>query len=92
MTIDLTLHRKEEIVQNPIDNIQYDDPFKWSPARKWTITVVLALCTLSATLCSSIFSATIEVTAVEFETTETVMLLGVSLFVLGTSMIAAVCP
>lgn len=66
--------------------IQYDDPFRFSPARKWTITVLLALCTLSSTLCSSIFSATIVVTAREFDTSETVMLLGVSLFVLGYAL------
>lgn len=63
----------------------YEDPFQWPRRRKWTITVLTALCTLTATLCSSIFSSTIVVTAREFETTETVMLLGVSLFVLGTS-------
>lgn len=63
--------------------VSYDDPFKWSNSRKWLYTVLTALCTLTATLCSSIFSATITVTAKEFHTTETVMLLGVSLFVLG---------
>lgn len=69
----------------PIE-VQYDDPFKFSTGRKWLMTVLLALCTLTATLCSSIFSATIVVTAQEFDTTETVMLLGVSLFVLGFAL------
>lgn len=66
--------------------IQYNDPFLFSSARKWTMTVLLALCTLTSTLCSSIFSATIVVTAREFDTSETVMLLGVSLFVLGYAL------
>jgi len=66
--------------------IEYDDPFKFSQRRKWTITVVMAFCTLTSTFCSSIFSSTIAVTAREFDTSETVMLLGVSLFVLGYAL------
>ncbi|KAK5100352.1 hypothetical protein LTS08_005101 [Lithohypha guttulata] len=65
--------------------LEYDDPFNWSNRRKWCITVLMSLCTLTATLCSSIFSSTIVVTAQEFDTSETVMLLGVSLFVGGFS-------
>lgn len=70
----------------PTLQVEYDDPSKWSNGRKWFITVLMALCTLTTTFCSSIWSATIVVTSQEFETSETVMLLGVSLFVLGFAL------
>ena len=47
------------------------------------MTILLACTTFTVTFGSSIFSSTIAVTAREFNTTETVMLLGVSLYVLG---------
>lgn len=70
----------------PVKEIEYDDPFEFSNSRKWMITISAALLTLTATFCSSIFSATIVVTAREFKTSETVMLLGVSLYVLGFAL------
>lgn len=66
--------------------VEYDDPFKWSDSRKWMISCLMACCTLTSTFCSSIFSSAIVVTAKEFDTTETVMLLGVSLFVVGYAL------
>ena len=69
-----------------IEDLKFDDPFNFPRRRKWIMTVLMALCTLTTTLCSSIFSATIVVTAREFHTSETVMLLGVSLFVLGFAL------
>ncbi len=60
----------------------HDLPF-W---RKCTITALLAGVTLTVTFCSSVFSSAIVVTAVEFHTTETVMILGVSLYVLGFAL------
>lgn len=63
--------------------IPYDDPFKFPKSKKWMITILLAACTFTSTFCSSIFSATTTVTAQEFHTSENVMILGVSLFVLG---------
>lgn len=68
------------------EDIHFDDPFKWPKRKKWAITVLTALCTLTSTFCSSIWSSTILVTAEEFNTSETVMLLGVSLFVLGYAL------
>lgn len=50
------------------------------------ITILLAICTFTSTFCSSIFSSTIVVTANEFNTSEDVMILGVSLFVLGYAL------
>ena len=70
----------------PLEKVDHDSPHDFSRVRKWVMTVLLALCTLTTTLCSSIFSSTIVVTAQEFHTSETVMLLGVSLFVLGFAL------
>jgi len=72
--------------QAPVEVIVYDDPFNWSTGRKWFITVLMASCTLTTTFCSSIWSSAIVVTSQEFDTSETVMLLGVSLFVLGFAL------
>lgn len=68
------------------DDIPYDDPFKFTSRKKWTMTVLMALVTFTSTFCSSIFSATIVPAAKEFHTTEEVLLLGVSLFVLGYAL------
>lgn len=72
--------------QPPVEQLQYDDPFKFSKSKKWMITVLLSMVTFTSTFCSSIFSATITLTASEFDTSEEVMLLGVSLFVLGYAL------
>ena len=61
-------------------------PYDFSLRRKWLITILSALLTLNVTFGSSVFSSTISATVHEFETTETVMLLGVSLYVLGFSL------
>lgn len=70
----------------PLEKVEHDSPHDFSLRKKWTMTILLALCTLTTTLCSSIFSSTIVVTAKEFGTSETIMLLGVSLFVLGFAL------
>ena len=67
-------------------DVDYQDPFKFSNSKKWLITITLAFTTFTATFGSSVFSAAITVTAEEFHTSETVMLLGVSLYVLGFSL------
>jgi MFS transporter, DHA1 family, multidrug resistance protein len=79
-----------EIAEKPqtaaVDEVQqssFQDPQKLPFWRKTAITAILACCTLSVTLCSSIFSSTLVVTAEEFKTTTEVMMLGVSLYVLG---------
>ncbi|RHZ67725.1 MFS transporter [Aspergillus thermomutatus] len=60
-----------------------DNPVNFSPARKWTITVMLELMTVSVTFASSVFSTAAQVTAKKFHVSEEVMVLGTSLFVLG---------
>lgn len=70
----------------PLERVEHDSPFNFSYGKKWTMTTFLALMTFTTTLCSSIFSSTIMVTSQEFDTSETVMLLGVSFFVLGFAL------
>ncbi|KAK5073431.1 hypothetical protein LTR70_010212 [Exophiala xenobiotica] len=74
---------KATTTDRSIEDIEYDNPFRWPTRRKWFITVLMALCTLTTTFCSSIWSSTVVITSQEFDTSETVMLLGVSLFVVG---------
>lgn len=59
------------------------NPLAFSDRKKWTMTIFPALTTFTVTFCSSVFSSTISVTSKEFDTSETVMILGISLFVLG---------
>ncbi|OAP59323.1 hypothetical protein AYL99_06621 [Fonsecaea erecta] len=61
----------------------YDSPFDLPVWRKWVMTTLLALMTTAVTFASSVWSATIAVTSKEFNVSETVSLLGVSLYVLG---------
>lgn len=80
---------KEPLPQRQTDLVKqvvYDDPFNFPTSRKWLITVSAACLTLTSTFCSSIFSAAVVVTAREFKTSETVTLLGVSLYVLGFAL------
>ena len=79
-------HAEKTAPDEPAEEIVYDDPFKWPTHKKWFITVLMAMCTLTTTFCSSIWSSAIVVTSQEFDTSETVMLLGVSLFVLGFAL------
>jgi hypothetical protein len=91
--IDLTVlctMEQPEVAEKPhpgaVDEVQqttFQDPQKLPFWRKAAITAILACCTLSVTLCSSIFSSALVVTAEEFKTTTEVMMLGVSLYVLG---------
>jgi MFS transporter, DHA1 family, multidrug resistance protein len=62
---------------------EYDSPFNLPTWRKWIITVLLALMTTAVTFASSIWSAGITKMSEQFHVSETVALLGVSLYVLG---------
>ncbi|XRM45045.1 hypothetical protein ABZX51_008147 [Aspergillus tubingensis] len=53
--------------------------------RKWLITIILGLMTISVTFASSVFSTASTVTAKQFHVSSEVMVLGTSLFVLGYS-------
>jgi hypothetical protein len=64
----------------------FESPFDLPTWRKWVMTTLLALMTTAVTFASSVWSATIAVTSKEFNVSETVSLLGVSLYVLGFSL------
>ncbi len=59
-----------------------ENPMNWSRGRKWLITLAMGSMTWVITFASSVFSTTTFVTAREFHTSEEVMILGTSLFVL----------
>ncbi|KIW94645.1 uncharacterized protein Z519_04621 [Cladophialophora bantiana CBS 173.52] len=61
----------------------FESPFDLPAWRKWVITTLLALMTTAVTFASSVWSAAIAATSKEFNVSETVSLLGVSLYVLG---------
>jgi hypothetical protein len=61
----------------------FESPFDLPTWRKWVITTLLALMTTAVTFASSVWSAAIAKTSEEFNVSETVSLLGVSLYVLG---------
>ena len=63
-----------------------DNPKNWSKTRKWSIVATTCLMTFCVTFSSSVFSAAVAVTADEFNTSDEVMVLGVSLFVLGIAI------
>jgi len=70
------------------DNLpaSFDSPFDLPAWRKWIITVLLASMTMTVTFGSSVWSATIAVTSKQFDVNETVLILGVSLYVLGFAL------
>ena len=70
----------QEEAQN---SIAFCDPHDLPFWRKVIMTASLAGITFTVTFASSIFSSTVTATAEEFNTTTTVMILGVSLYVLG---------
>ena len=59
-----------------------ENPMNWSRGRKWMITLAMGSMTWVITFASSVFSTATVVTAHEFHTSEEVMILGTSLFVL----------
>ncbi|OTA89979.1 hypothetical protein M434DRAFT_373236 [Hypoxylon sp. CO27-5] len=64
-------------------NIDWDNPKLWSLTRKWIITGTTSLMAFSSTFASSVFSTAAKQTAAEFNVSQEVMTLGLSLFVLG---------
>jgi multidrug resistance protein len=77
--------RAREGNENGTSDIQndYQSPFDLTVWRKWVMTVVSASITLTVAFGSSVFSSTTAVASHEFDVSETIMILGVSLYVLG---------
>lgn len=59
------------------------NPMLWSKVKKWTITMLLAIATLAVAFVSSAFSGGVREILLEFNCSQEVVTLGVSLFVLG---------
>ncbi|EJF62434.1 MFS general substrate transporter [Dichomitus squalens LYAD-421 SS1] len=60
-----------------------DNPFNWSKTRKWMITGQLALSTFTVSFCSSCYSGGLASMSAELHISQTIAILGVSLYVLG---------
>ncbi|KAI5366701.1 putative major facilitator superfamily, MFS transporter superfamily [Septoria linicola] len=79
----------EPAIQAQSDIVDWDGPLdpakptNWSAIRKWTIVVTTTLLTFVVSFSSSVWSAVIEETSNEFETSSTVMVLGITIYVLG---------
>lgn len=87
------LEKDADVTQDYVPNasedlvLERDElPMNMALARKWTITLVTALMTAIITFCSSVFSSAAHATAVEFQVSEVVTLLGLSLFVMGFAL------
>lgn len=59
------------------------NPMLFSPVSRWLITILVGIETLSVALVSSAYSGSIAEIITEFQISEEVALLGISLFVLG---------
>jgi MFS transporter, DHA1 family, multidrug resistance protein len=83
------INEKQDAQNDGPDEIQLDDdedPMKLPVWRKWTMTVLTTSTSLSVTFGSSVFSSAIGVMSKEFNVSEIVMLLGVSLYVTGFAL------
>lgn len=60
-----------------------ENPMNFSQAKKWWITIILAMITFCVSFASSVFSTATVVTSAQFHVSTEVMILGVSLYVLG---------
>ncbi|KAK8021495.1 MFS multidrug transporter [Apiospora arundinis] len=60
-----------------------ESPLNFSPARKWTCTIIVVFMTATIAFCSSIHTAAISSIAEDLNCSRTVATLGVSTFLLG---------
>lgn len=61
----------------------YESPFNFPTWRKWLMTLLMGGMAAAVTFGSSVWSSTIPVTTKQFGVSESVAVLGVSLYVLG---------
>ncbi|KAI9823827.1 MAG: hypothetical protein M1819_001128 [Sarea resinae] len=62
------------------------NPMLWKPWVKWTLTMLVAIATLAVAFVSSAYTGGIRQILVQFQVSEEVVTLGVSLFVLGFAL------
>ncbi|KAJ3476096.1 hypothetical protein NLI96_g11395 [Meripilus lineatus] len=60
-----------------------EDPYNWSPRRKWAITLQLAFSTFTVSFCSSSYTGGLASIERDLHISEELAILGVSLYVLG---------
>jgi len=59
------------------------NPMEWSAAKKWAVTALVAIATLAVAFVSSAYSGGADEVLKEFDCSEEIFILGISLFVLG---------
>ncbi|KAK5281230.1 hypothetical protein LTR40_005180 [Exophiala xenobiotica] len=81
-------HEKHESHDdNSIERVAtFESPFDFPAWRKWIMTTLLGGMAAAITFGSSVWSSTIPVTSKQFDVSETVAVLGVSLYVLGFAL------
>lgn len=62
------------------------NPMTWPASKKWSITMLVALLTLAIAYTSSTYSGGAAEVKAEFDTSDELVTLGVSLFVLGFAL------
>ncbi|KAF5386739.1 hypothetical protein D9615_001788 [Tricholomella constricta] len=63
-----------------------ENPYNWTKAKKWVITMQLALCTWTVAFGSSSYTGGIQGTMRDLRISEDVAILGISLYVLGFAL------
>jgi hypothetical protein len=63
-----------------------DNPINWSPWRKRMIVLAVSAITFTVSYASSIFSTAVPPVALEFQTSQEVVILAISLYVLGFAL------
>ncbi len=63
------------------------DPQNFSSLKKWSITILVAFATLAVAFVSSAYTGGVNQIITAFDTSDEVVVLGVSLFVLGVCML-----
>ncbi|KAJ3522315.1 hypothetical protein NMY22_g11940 [Coprinellus aureogranulatus] len=63
-----------------------DDPYNWPRARKWLITAQLATTTFTISFSSSAYTGGMQYTMEDFGISDSVAILGISLYVLGFAL------
>jgi Ca2+/H+ antiporter len=62
------------------------NPMTWPNSKKWVMCISMAVATLTVSFCSSAFSGGIQQIIVEYHTSQEIVTLGISLFVLGFAL------
>jgi hypothetical protein len=85
--------RSQKIQRKPVPELltwsgssDPNNPINWAPWRKSMIVLAVSAITFTVSYASSIFSTAVLPVAHEFQTSEEVVILGISLYVLGFAL------